>query len=133
MAKKIDCIFFLFIWFSSVIGNEPFKFGQPRVINFPKSTYNADNQNWCIDQDDRGILYFANNDGLLTYDGISWKTYPLPDKMIMRSLEVQPTGRIFTGSYEGFGFWERDKSGELQYNPLTPLLKVFLFKNKETW
>ncbi|MBP1669387.1 MAG: transcriptional regulator [Bacteroidetes bacterium] len=119
--------------FSSVYGNDPVKFGQPRVINFPKSTYQADNQNWCIDQDEQGTMYFANNDGLLTFDGISWKTYPLPDKMIMRSLDVQPAGRIFTGSYEEFGFWERDKRGELQYTSLTPLLRDFTFQNEEIW
>lgn len=109
--------------FSSVHGNDPVKFGQPRVINFPKSTYHADHQNWCIDQDERGTLYFANNDGLLTFDGLSWKTFPLPNKMIMRSLDVQPAGRIFTGSYEEFGFWERDKRGELQYTYLIPECK----------
>jgi hypothetical protein len=132
-ANKLICIVFLFTGISSAIGNNPVKFGQPRVINFPKSTYNADNQNWCIDQDDRGTLYFANNDGLLTFDGISWRTYPLPNKLIMRSLDVQSSNRIFTGSYEEFGFWERDKNGELQYNSLIPLLKDFTFQNEEIW
>jgi len=129
----LTCLLFLLTGISSVTGNIPVKFGQPRVINFPRSTYHADNQNWCIDQDDKGILYFANNDGLLTFDGLSWKTYPLPDKMILRALDVQPSGRIYTGSYEEFGFWERDKRGELQYNSLIPLLKDFTFQNEEIW
>ena len=130
---RLTCFLFLLTGISSVTGNIPVKFGQPRVINFPRSTYHADNQNWCIDQDDKGILYFANNDGLLTFDGLSWKTYPLPDKMILRALDVQPSGRIYTGSYEEFGFWERDTRGELQYNSLIPLLKDFTFQNEEIW
>jgi len=25
-----------------------------------------------------GFLYFGNNDGILEYDGTSWRTYPVP-------------------------------------------------------
>jgi len=117
----------------SVHGNVPVRFSQPRIKNFPKIVYKADNQNWSIGQDSHGILYFANNLGLLTFDGISWKTYPMPDEMIVRSLEVTSSGRIFTGSYEEFGYWERDNTGELMYTSLKPLLKGFAFRNEEIW
>jgi hypothetical protein len=115
MIKPVFSILLFLGLVSVVYGNDPVRFSQPRIKNFTKSVYKADNQNWNIGQDIRGTLYFANNLGLLTFDGISWKNYPLPDEMIVRSLEVLPSGRIFTGSYEEFGYWENDENGEFRY------------------
>src|SRR5688572_16525961 len=60
----------------------------PEIVNFTKKTYEAGNQNRAIDQDKRGILYVANDDGLLVFDGAYWKTYPLPNKSVVRSVAV---------------------------------------------
>ena len=62
--------------------------GIPHIRNFSNRDYNAGTQNWDIRQDKTGIMYFANNDGLLTYDGTNWKTFPLPKRTNVRSLEI---------------------------------------------
>jgi hypothetical protein len=59
------------------------------------------------DQDNNQFLYFANNDGLLEFNGSSWKLYPSPNETIIRS--VKAVERIYTGSYMEFGYWERKK------------------------
>ncbi|MEO6668669.1 MAG: hypothetical protein ABIN36_04270, partial [Ferruginibacter sp.] len=51
--------------------------GLPDIINYSKQNYKAGAQNRKIRQDKKGVLYFANSEGLLTFDGIKWKTYPL--------------------------------------------------------
>lgn len=43
--------------------------GLPFINNYNKNTYKASNQNWSIAQNDKGFLYFGNNDGLLEFDG----------------------------------------------------------------
>lgn len=111
----------------------PLMLERPRIKNFTKNVYNADNQNWCVAQDNNGTLYFANSAGLLSFNGISWKLWPLPDKTILRSVEVSPDGKIFTGSYEEFGYWINDASGNLRYTSLKPLLKNFTFHNEDIW
>jgi hypothetical protein len=40
-----------------------------------QSTYGAGNQNWMISQDEN-YVFFANNEGLLEYNGSNWELYP---------------------------------------------------------
>ena len=57
--------------------------GIPQIINFNKNDFKAGTQTWDIDQDSKGRMYFANNEGLLTYDGTFWELHPLPNKTII--------------------------------------------------
>ena len=71
--------------------------GLPDVINYPKQTYGAGLQSWDFKQDKNGIIYIANNEGLLSFDGKYWKLYPLPNKTIVRSVEIGPDNKIYAG------------------------------------
>ena len=79
--------------------------GLPTIINYSKQQYNAGRQNWGMVQDKKGIMYFANNDGLLTFDGVFWQLYPLPNKTVVRSLAIDAAGRIFVGAQGEIGFF----------------------------
>ncbi len=103
------------------------------VTHYDRFHYAAGSQNWSIDMDQQGFIYAANNDGLLKYDGVRWKIYPLPSHTIVRSVLVSPDGRIYTGSNEEFGFWTRDLIKGLKYTSLVPLLKDFNLHNTEIW
>lgn len=94
----------------------------PEIFNFPHNIYNAGTQNWNIDQDKNGVLYFANNEGLLTFDGTYWKTYHLPNKSIVRSLKITGDGRIYVGAQQEFGYFSPNEKGDLQYNSLVNLV-----------
>ena len=41
----------------------------PDVFNYSKENYNAGLQNWDIKQDKNGIIYTANNEGLISFVG----------------------------------------------------------------
>tara|TARA_B110000003_G_scaffold115978_1_gene118602 strand:- start:9 stop:227 length:219 start_codon:yes stop_codon:yes gene_type:complete len=45
------------------------------IQSFSPDQYNAANQNWDITQSDENDIFFANNDGLLKYNGSRWTTY----------------------------------------------------------
>ena len=77
----------------------------PEIINYTKRLYNAGTQNWKIAQDQQGILYFANNEGLLTFDGGFWKKYPVSNGTIVRSLAFGRDGRIYIGAQGEIGFF----------------------------
>ncbi|GAO42224.1 ligand-binding sensor domain-containing protein [Flavihumibacter petaseus] len=94
----------------------------PDVVNYSKFDYNAGAQTWDIRQDKSGILYFANNEGLLAFDGTSWKTYPLPNKTIARSIEIGPDNKIYIGAQDEMGYFSPDQQGRLGYHSLKPLL-----------
>lgn len=96
--------------------------GTPFISNFLKKDYKGSPQNWDIDQDKRGVLYFANNDGLLEFDGINWKCYKVRNQTIVRSLKVAPDGKIFVGAQGEMGYFEGNKNGILTYHSLNHLL-----------
>ena len=47
--------------------------GLPFITNYGAATYKAGIQNWDIIEDDQGLLYVANNLGLLEFDGQNWQ------------------------------------------------------------
>nr|WP_029905712.1 triple tyrosine motif-containing protein [Prevotella sp. 10(H)] len=106
---------------------------KPHVINLHREQYRADNKNWSIGQDERGVMYFGNDIGLLEFDGIEWNLNRLPNSLIARSVAVLSHKTIFTGSYEEFGRWDRDISGKLVYTSLSDHVDKALFKNDDFW
>ena len=96
--------------------------GLPQIINYDKNNFKAGTQTWDIEQDAQGRMYFANNEGLITFDGTFWKTHALPNKTIMRSLAIDKTGKIYVGGQGEIGFYMTDNSGFLRYTSLIPLL-----------
>src|SRR5258707_1292518 len=63
---------------------------------YSAKTYGASPQNWGIAQNPRGIMYFANTEGLLEFDGVTWRKTPLPGRIPMvRSVAVDGKGTVF--------------------------------------
>jgi ligand-binding sensor domain-containing protein/DNA-binding CsgD family transcriptional regulator len=96
--------------------------GIPNIVNYSKQTYTAGSQNWNIAQDKNGIMYFANNDGLLSFDGTSWRTYRLPNKTIARSVAIDENNRVYIGGQGEIGYFEAAANGELTYTSLNNLI-----------
>lgn len=105
----------------------------PFIENFSKSEYRGDNQIWSISMGNDHSMYFASNRFLLQYNGASWRQYLLPYKTIIRSV-LCDENRIYTGSYNEFGFW-LEKQGQLKYHSLSSGRSFFtgLSANEEIW
>jgi len=107
--------------------------GKPYVINFSKSTYGGENQNWSVDIDREGMVYVGNNAGMLEFDGANWYLHRIRENMVVRSVAVGEDNRIYTGSYEEFGYWTRNQKGLLSYRSLSDSLDPALLYNDEIW
>jgi hypothetical protein len=101
--------------------------------NYSKQEYQAANQNWSVAQDMNGYLYFANNIGLLEFDGITWTLYPAPEGAIIRTVAVDKKNRIFTAGYRELGYWERNSLGKLEYHSLKQEVEKHFTPNEEFW
>ncbi len=96
--------------------------GLPEIINYSKQTYNAGAQNWDIKQGQDGVLYFGNLEGLLSFDGTFWKSYPLPNQTIVRSLEISKDQKIYTGGQNEIGYFTPDEKGLLFFHSIMDLI-----------
>lgn len=91
--------------------------GLPYVRNFLPHEYKASPQNWSIVQDQQGIMYFGNNDGVLTYDGVSWRLVKLPG---VGPLAIDKNGLIYVGLDNDIGYLKPDHQGILRFHSLLP-------------
>ena len=126
--QKLIFTFYLLVVFSFVGYAQQL----PPIVKYPSSIYNAGNQNWMISQDKDQFLCFANNEGLLEFNGSNWTLYPSPNETIIRSVKVVGD-KIYTGCYMEFGYWKRQANGFLKYTSFSiknSLRKYFHLINK---
>jgi ligand-binding sensor domain-containing protein/DNA-binding CsgD family transcriptional regulator len=114
---KVLAILFFFLVAITVCSAQN-TIGLPDIKNYPKDVYNAGTQNRDIVQDKNGIVYFANYEGLLSFDGSYWKNYPLPNHNVIISLIIGNDDKIYVGCLDEFGFFSPDKNGRLIYTSL---------------
>jgi ligand-binding sensor domain-containing protein/DNA-binding CsgD family transcriptional regulator len=91
--------------------------GLPRIINYTKTDFHGGAQTWDIRQDASGRIYFANNEGLLSFDGTFWKDYALPNKTILRSIALD-RDQIYVGGQGELGYFSPSAGGQLAYHSL---------------
>ena len=89
--------------------------GTPFIRNFSKLEYRAGTQNWAIAQDQKGFMYFANNEGLLVFDGVKWELYKMPNSSMVRSIFINDKGEIYIGVYNEFGKMVPGPDGKLAF------------------
>ncbi|MDR2691123.1 MAG: hypothetical protein LBB73_02330 [Dysgonamonadaceae bacterium] len=88
--------------------------GYPVIRNFQGSRSNAG-----IIQHTNNWMYFANNRGLLEYNGCQWTVYPIANYTNVRSLYYDKAdNRIYAGASGEFGYYEHDERGMLKYSSL---------------
>lgn len=110
--KKTVLYFFLIVWQTSVLANHPM------VRNFTRDMYKSGTQNWAIAQNGSNVMYFANNFGLLEFDGKNWTTYPIINGTNVRSVLSTKDGRFYASSFNEFGYFKKERNGRFYYNSL---------------
>jgi class 3 adenylate cyclase len=95
-------------------------YGNPIVRFYHPNDYKGYSQNWHIAQDENGIMYFANGDGVLEYDGHEWIMHKVGNHMTPTSLLID-NNIIWVGAKNDFGFFTREKGKEFTFFSL----KVF--------
>lgn len=123
---------FLCLYGSGLLGQN-MNLGIPPVWNFSKRDYLAGTQNWDAAQDRRGVLYWANNEGLLQYDGQHWDCFPVANKTVVRSVAIDGDGRIFVGAQSELGYFFPDRGGALQYHSLIGMLPQTARNFEDVW
>ncbi|MCP5051951.1 MAG: response regulator, partial [bacterium] len=102
------------------------------ITNFTPRDYNGGTQNFSILQDKDGVIYVGNQEGLLQYDGLSWRVLEIPNSYVL-SLAKDNSGTIFAGGNKEFGFLKADSQGELRYESLMNHLREDQKKFSTVW
>lgn len=81
--------------------------GFPLVRHYGYKDFDAHPIMWSATQDPSGLLYFANNDGVISFDGKKWTTLPLNTQ----ARAVAFRDRLYVGGTDDFGVFEPDARG----------------------
>jgi len=93
----------------------------PYLENYTRIDYKAASQNWAICFDEKGYIYFGNEQGLLVYDSDQWKIHHTENNLVVKSLYYdKESKRIYSGGYRDFGYWKYDEFGILKYKSIVP-------------
>ena len=123
MPKKgIYLLFYCFVLGILKLASQPINTA-PLVKNYTKQMYQGGTQTWDICEDHKGLVFFANNNGLIVFDGRTFTNFPLPGKTILRSILYDSIShRIYAGGQNEIGYYGYTKSGDLNFVSLAHLL-----------
>ncbi|MFC2104836.1 hypothetical protein ACFLS4_05745, partial [Bacteroidota bacterium] len=136
--KAVSIVFFLisicllpFCLFSQNSINQ----GNFFIQNYNEKDYNTpENQTWAIVQDNNGIMYFGNNNGVLEFDGAKWNLYEIPNKSTVRSLAFDSLENVlYVGAVGELGYLEADNSGTLKYVSLVEKIPENYRNFEDVW
>lgn len=128
-SKRI--LTFIFLILLATIGRGTSIPFSPIVRNYVPSDYSGGRQNWSVTQDKEGMMYVGNNRFLLEFDNHSWQRHSMPGKGIVRSV-FYSDGRIYCGSYQEFGYFERI-GNTMEYHSLSDRIPSVQKLHEEIW
>jgi DNA-binding CsgD family transcriptional regulator/ligand-binding sensor domain-containing protein len=106
--------------------------GIPLRTHFDSEDYRAGMQSWDFSQSEDGLLYVANNSGLLEFDGNKWKKYDIPDATKIRTVMIDSKGVVYVGGQNQIGFFINTGSG-FQFKTLRDELDSAGINISEIW
>lgn len=115
--KILTLLLFIGAILQSVAQNRK-EVGSPFIQYYPPKIYSdvsVSPQNWTIVQDKRGIMYIGNTEGLLEYDGASWRMIRTSNNSIVRSMDIDTAGTIYIGASGELGYLGIINNGTLEY------------------
>jgi ligand-binding sensor domain-containing protein/DNA-binding CsgD family transcriptional regulator len=133
MHKRFISIFLFILLLTIEVSAEMINIGVPYIHNFPRREYKGGTQNWAIAQDQRGFMYFGNNEGLLVFDGVSWQKHRMPNSSIVRSICIAKNGQIYVGAYNELGKMEVGHNGKMEFRSLKKFLPAGYVNFDDVW
>jgi len=123
MHKKI--LFFIIVFSATYFSSfsQVKQVGNPYIKNYSLDDYSNEDlvvstQNWSVYQDNKGIMYFGNTNGILIFDGTYWELIEMPNNSTVRSIKQGSDGKIYVGAEGEFGILSNDGKGKLVYKSL---------------
>ncbi len=129
--NRICFLFFLFQFFSfsQSIENKIL----PEIIHYDTKDMGFGAQSWDIEQDENGVVYVANENKVLIFDGSKWNSVATNNAMVNRSLFVKNKDSIYFGADGHFGLLIDDDTGAYKVSLLNNVNRSVSDSAEEYW
>ena len=107
----------------------------PTLRNFSPIEYNGGTQNWEIGEMRDNLMAFANNHGLIVFDGENWQIHPVANYTSVRSLAFDHKKLcVYAGASDEFGYFDINTATfNVEYHSLSKLLPANMRIFGEIW
>ncbi|OJJ20857.1 hypothetical protein BKI52_09760 [marine bacterium AO1-C] len=129
MQKLLFGLVFLFGSWSALLAQNDRKLnipkkGLPLMKNYALADYPMLSHNYQIVQDSRGIIFIANNNGLIEFDGINWRQHQTPEQTSLKAVACI-NDKIYVGGNGMLGYFIPDKQANFTFVSLASQIKRF--------
>lgn len=95
----------------------------PFISNYDKSLFGKGAQIWQISPSNKMFNYYANQKGVVQFDGTNWTLYPMNNGTYARSVLVSDEDkRVYVGGVNEYGWLEVNDNGHLSYKCISDTL-----------
>ncbi|HEY0968765.1 MAG TPA: histidine kinase dimerization/phospho-acceptor domain-containing protein, partial [Opitutaceae bacterium] len=91
--------------------------GLPIIRNYRPTEYRGHPQVFGVAVANNGLVYLGNQEGMVEFDGTSWRHHPAPSSNLYR-ITADPDGSLWVGGNDTFGHFQPTPAGEWQYRDL---------------
>lgn len=113
-----SCLVFSIVWIGTLTAALSQE-GMPFFRNFTANEYQAHNRNFDVVCDSSGIVYFANFEGIIYYNGAEWNKILTPGISRITRLYIDTDNQIWVGGHNYIGKIESGTDG-------APLLRSYI-------
>ncbi|MBS2213880.1 hypothetical protein KEM09_20900 [Carboxylicivirga mesophila] len=105
------------------LAGQNFSGGIPFITNYSEKDLKVSTVNYSIIQDSRGIMYFANEYGILEFDGSNWNIVTaVSNHSNIKSLSITKSNRIYAGAQGDFGYIDYQQNTGVAFRSLLDLV-----------
>lgn len=112
----------MFLLFATGFSNAQNRNGMPMVDNYHPVVYKGYSQNWSLCSNSMGLMFFANGDGILEYDGREWSKILLPNNSTPSALYCDKNDFVWVGAQSELGVLIPDPVQGYRYQSLNKLI-----------
>lgn len=107
----------------------------PTLRNFSPIEYNGGTQNWQISEMRDNLMAFANNHGLIVFDGENWQIHRVANYTSVRSVAFDAKKLcVYAGASDEFGYFDINTATfNVEYHSLSKLLPANMRIFGEIW
>jgi serine phosphatase RsbU (regulator of sigma subunit)/ligand-binding sensor domain-containing protein len=116
LLKKIRYLFLIILFVSNKNYSQK---GDYFVSNYLPKDYLAGANNLGVTQNNDGMIFVANINGVLIFDGVNWQHCKRKDEISIQCIAKTNSGKIVVGTEDGdIALIEKDKNGKFYYASL---------------
>ena len=116
---RLAILLLSFLWMPAALAQEAPHTGRALWRAYDTRETGAMQRTYEMAFDDRGILYAANEAGLVSFDGFTWRVYEAGLKrMQLQSILPLVDGSWLAGGAQSLGIFRPTQNGNLSWNPI---------------